>query len=50
VQQTNAGNPSSRRDGIRIGLLCEMCNVITHVEIAQHKGHTSVFVRKGGEG
>jgi hypothetical protein len=36
-------NPSSRREGIRITFGCEQCNVITVLEIAQHKGCTRIY-------
>ena len=33
-------NPSSRRDGVRIILRCELCDAITALTIRQHKGQT----------
>lgn len=38
------GNPSARRQGVRIGLTCEECSRRSFVEITQHKGCTSVQV------
>ena len=36
------GNPSSRRDGIRIELVCEDCHKESYLTVAQHKGLTLV--------
>lgn len=36
------GNPSCRRDGIRIELVCEDCHKKSYLTIAQHKGLTMV--------
>jgi hypothetical protein len=43
---TTAGNPSSRRNGVRIWLWCECCEAHTVIEIAQHKGATLLTTRK----
>ena len=32
------GNPSARRDGVRIFFWCEHCRAISVLELAQHKG------------
>ena len=34
------GNPSHRRDGMRIMFLCEGCDQMSHLTIVQHKGQT----------
>lgn len=45
------GNPSRRRQGIRIGLYCESCNGLFDLTIAQHKGNTLIDTeRKEGNG
>ena len=31
-------NPSSRRDGLRIDFMCEHCDMISELQIIQHKG------------
>ena len=36
------GNPSKRRDGLRILLSCENCGAVSGVTFAQHKGFTHV--------
>lgn len=36
------GNPSSRRQGLRIGFWCEICDKQPSLTIAQHKGVTYV--------
>jgi len=36
------GNPSRRRDGIRIFFSCEGCDASVHLTIAQHKGNTNI--------
>ena len=36
------GNPSIRRDGIRISMWCECCDFIHDLEITQHKGQTII--------
>jgi hypothetical protein len=40
-----AGNPSSRRDGVRIYLWCEGCPEKSVLTIAQHKGLTLVGIK-----
>lgn len=39
------GNPSSRRDGIRIWFRCEGCDKESCITIAQHKGRTLIDYR-----
>ena len=39
------GNPSCRRDGIRILAWCELCPATTAIEISQHKGATFFVTR-----
>jgi hypothetical protein len=39
---SNSGNPSSRRNGITIAFMCENCSAASVLEIAQHKGATLV--------
>jgi hypothetical protein len=39
------GNPSSRRNGLRIVLSCEDCEAVTALEIVQHKGGTFISSR-----
>jgi hypothetical protein len=36
------GNPSSRRDGIKITFNCENCDGLTYLYIIQHKGCTYI--------
>lgn len=40
VDRNMKGNPSSRRDGLRIHFSCEGCSVVSFMTIAQHKGQT----------
>lgn len=42
VDQNAEGNPSSRRDGIRIGFTCEECGWVPTLAIEQHKGSTYI--------
>lgn len=43
ITDTNLhGNPSARRDGIRIHFRCEGCKAKSFMEISQHKGNTYV--------
>ncbi len=35
-----SGNPSSRRDGLKVYFWCEHCEAITVLSISQHKGTT----------
>ena len=34
------GNPSERRDGVRMHFTCEMCPALSELTIVQHKGTT----------
>ena len=43
------GNPSWRRDGIRIWLECELCNGVSCLCIWQHKGHTFIDMEPHAE-
>jgi hypothetical protein len=36
------GNPSSKRDGVKISFWCEHCEIVTILTIAQHKGTTYI--------
>jgi hypothetical protein len=38
-----SGNPSSRRDGVRIHFWCELCGDGLILNVAQHKGCTRLF-------
>lgn len=40
VNTSMAGNPSARRDGVRIHLHCEQCPALVELTIVQHKGTT----------
>ena len=42
VDKNMAGNPSSRRQGLRISFRCEACETVSALTIVQHKGHTLV--------
>lgn len=42
VDNSMIGNPSKRRDGIRIHFSCEGCKDHPYMEIVQHKGNTYV--------
>lgn len=42
VDNSMVGNPSKRRDGIRIHFWCEGCKDQPYMEIVQHKGNTYV--------
>ena len=44
VDNLMAGNPSFRRDGLRISLTCELCCAESEIEITQHKGSTYLSV------
>lgn len=46
---TNAaiGNPSERRDGVRILFWCEGCEGISELEIFQHKGWSGIRMVAG---
>ncbi len=39
-EQSMFGNPSIRRDGIRILFWCEWCEMVSIIEFDQHKGST----------
>jgi hypothetical protein len=39
-------NPSLRRSGLTVTLLCELCDGVSLLEIAQHKGETQIMVVK----
>lgn len=49
VDRSNSGNPSSRREGVRIQLWCEQCKRIHYMEISQHKGVTFIEMVDKGE-
>ena len=40
IDQNMSGNPSSRRDGLRVEFGCEGCSAQLVLTIAQHKGQT----------
>ena len=40
IDHNQSGNPSLRRDGIRIDLWCEFCDSSSSLTIVQHKGNT----------
>ena len=40
------GNPSQRRNGIRITLSCEQCGPCGYLCIAQHKGQEHIWVER----
>jgi len=42
VDDSMLGNPSPRRDGVRIHFWCEGCKSLPYMEIVQHKGNTYV--------
>lgn len=42
ISQDLAGNPSSRRHGLKIRFACEICGRLADLAIAQHKGQTEV--------
>ena len=42
LDSTDEGNPSPRRNGIRLLYRCEMCPGISALEILEHKGDTIV--------
>lgn len=42
IDTSPAGNPSSRRHGLRIHFSCEGCSARPILTIAQHKGNTLV--------
>lgn len=43
IDRSMSGNPSSRRDGIKIDFECEMCGMASYtLQITQHKGNEFV--------
>jgi hypothetical protein len=44
VKSDQTGNPSPRRDGVRVWMKCEQCQRLSWVDIYQHKGQT--FLRQ----
>lgn len=42
VTTSQHGNPSLRRDGIRIAFACENCTTLPDLTIVQHKGATQL--------
>lgn len=40
------GNPSARRDGIKITFWCELCGGSSSLSIAQHKGQEFIEMRE----
>jgi len=47
IKKDMKGNPSPRRDGIKIYLSCENCDKITVLTIVQHKGNTYLDYQEG---
>lgn len=43
IDRDISGNPSSRRQGLRIGFECEECKNYSYMSVYQHKGNT--FIR-----
>lgn len=43
VENARSGNPSGRRDGLRIEHQCEQCNTRLWLNVAQHKGQTFIW-------
>lgn len=41
-------NPSGRRNGITVCLVCETCHGFSELQVAQHKGATLVDLKKAG--
>ena len=50
VDRKMAGNPSSRRHGLTIDFWCENCLDINRLQIAQHKGITTIEWHQGPVG
>ena len=48
IKRDLEGNPSKRRDGLRVHFFCEICRASSALEIYQHKGQTFVkfFAKK----
>jgi len=42
IKRDLEGNPSKRRDGLKIHFFCEMCSAKSVLDIYQHKGQTFV--------
>jgi hypothetical protein len=47
IDRSMGGNPSARREGMRITFECEWCGEITALSVAQHKGWTLVYQGPG---
>lgn len=47
VPSKDAGNPSARRQGLVVTMVCELCGNDTVLTIAQHKGMTMHYFGKG---
>jgi hypothetical protein len=45
IDRNLTGNPSGRRQGLKISFDCEMCQTSFDLEIYQHKGNTFVRTR-----
>lgn len=43
------GNPSARRDGMRVAFWCETCSALSELTIVQHKGTTYLAMAVTGE-
>lgn len=42
IKKDLEGNPSKRRDGLRVHFFCEICSASSALEIYQHKGQTFI--------
>jgi hypothetical protein len=40
VPTAGSGNPSARRNGLKISFWCEFCDSVSELTISQHKGQT----------
>jgi len=49
VPSEGSGNPSRRRDGIRVAFSCEHCHGCFWLNISQHKGQTLMHWTKNSE-
>ncbi len=49
VQWGTEGNPSARRNGLRIHGWCESCDKLFAIELHQHKGQTFIDTKITGE-
>lgn len=47
IGRSMVGNPSSRRQGLRVHLTCESCQRVSFLEVVQHKGSTQMAVVAG---